>query len=160
MSLPESSQYLLFSLDNQQYAVPVGMVERVVRAVLITRLAEAPAWLEGIITVMGQVVPVVSLRQRFHLPHRPLQLDDRLVICYSPQRLLAFLVDRVQDVVSLPRDIAEQSGEIFPHLDDFIAGAGKLSDETVLIYDFDRLLTRQQLSSLEKALAPLEKEIP
>lgn len=158
MPCPDNNQHLLFSLDRQVYAVPVGMVERVVRAVMVTRLAEAPAWLEGIITVRGRVVPVVSLRQRFQLPAKSIRLSDRIVICRSPRRLLAFLVDQVHDVVCLAADVREEAQAIFPQLDDFIVGACRLDDDTVLIYDFDKLLTPQEIDSLEAVLAPHEKD--
>lgn len=153
MTNHDTSQHILFSLDDERYAVPVGMVERVVRAVRTTRLPEAPAWVEGVITVNGQVVPVVSLRRRFHLPCRPPRLSDRIMICRTEQRLLAFIVDQVHEVVSLQPEVRDEAGAIFPHLDEFIVGASRLADDTVLIYDLDRLLSPGDLASLDAVLA-------
>jgi purine-binding chemotaxis protein CheW len=149
----DNSQHILFSLDDERYAVPVGMVERVVRAVQITRLPEAPAWVEGIITVNGRIIPVVSLRQRFHLPSRPLQLSDRIMICRTVQRTLAFTIDQVHEVVSLPPEMRDEAAAIFPQLEEYIVGASRLADDTVLIYDLDRLLNPAEIASLDSVLA-------
>jgi len=153
MICQDNNLYILFSLAEERYAVPVGMVERVVRAVLITRLPAAPDWVEGIITVNGQAVPVVSLRQRFQLPCRPLQLSDRIMICRSGQRVLAFTIDQVHEVVFLPPEKREEAQGLFPHLEEFIAGTARLADDTLLIYDLDRLLSPEEVANLDSVLA-------
>lgn len=153
----ENNQYLLFSLDDQRFAVSVGAVERVVRAVRITPFPDAPDWLEGLITVGGHAVPVVSLRRRFHLPCKSLDLNDRILICRTRRRIIAFAVDLAQEVVRLPPETREEAQAIFPQLEDVLAGAGRLADDTVLIYDFDKLLTPQECERLDVALAEHEE---
>lgn len=149
----ENYQYLLFSLDDQRFVVSVGAVERVVRAVRITPLPDAPDWLDGVITLGGRAVPVVNLRRRFRLPGKSLDLRDRIMICRTRRRVIAFVVDQAHEVVSLPPEMREEAQSIFPELENFIAGAGRLADETVLIYDFDKLLTPREYERLETALA-------
>jgi signal transduction histidine kinase len=73
-----TDQYVLFVLDEQRYTLPLANVEKVVSAVYVTPLPQAPDIVTGIIDVQGQVVPVINLRRRFHLPERTLELTVSL----------------------------------------------------------------------------------
>lgn len=58
------------TLDGQRYALSLAQVERVIRAVEITPLPQAPEIITGVINVRGRVIPVVDIRKRFRLPVR------------------------------------------------------------------------------------------
>lgn len=68
--MTEHSQLVVFRLDAQRFALPLTAVERVVRAVAVTLLPDAPAIVLGAIDVHGRVLPVLNVRRRFNLPQR------------------------------------------------------------------------------------------
>ena len=63
----EGKLILVFALDEPRYALPLSAVERVVRAVEITPLPNAPAIIQGAINVQGAIIPVVNIRESFSL---------------------------------------------------------------------------------------------
>jgi purine-binding chemotaxis protein CheW len=76
---------ILFSLDERRFALPLRSVERVVRAVDITPLPDAPQMVLGVIDVQGEIVSVINLRRRCRMPERELQLTDqsrKLMVSY------------------------------------------------------------------------------
>jgi len=75
-----SSHYLVFTLEDQQYALGLEAVERVVRAVELTSVPEAPEILVGLINIRGKIVPVLDIRRRFHLPPRDMEIKDRIIV--------------------------------------------------------------------------------
>ncbi len=95
----ESAHVVVFELAGQKYALQLSAVLLVVRAGEITPLPKAPPCVAGIINFQGQVVPVFSLRQRFHLPERELQLADHIIFARTARRLVALVVDAVGGVV-------------------------------------------------------------
>ena len=78
--MTDGQQYLCFRLDQRRYALLLAVVDKVVRAVAITALPDAPAGVHGVIAVQGRVVPVINMRQRLDLPAADLRLQDQLII--------------------------------------------------------------------------------
>ena len=144
-----SSHYLIFGLEDQRYAMALGVVIKVIRAVGFTFLPEAPENLLGLINLGGEIIPVLDVRKRFHLPNREIDLDDRIIICKGSARTIAFVADVVEGVVQFASEEVDEAVHILPEMEHYIEGVGKLNDDTVLIYDLDRLFSIQEIEGLE-----------
>ncbi len=131
-------QLLIFIVDEQHYALRLANVERIVRAVEVMPLPEAPVSVLGVINVQGQIVSVLSLRKWFHLPDREMELDDRLIITHTSNRTLALLVDSVIGVVETPKQEVVPATTIAPGME-YSDGMVKLGDDMVLIPNLDKL---------------------
>ncbi|MEW5913985.1 MAG: chemotaxis protein CheW [Thermodesulfobacteriota bacterium] len=143
---------LVFTLDAPQYALPLAIVERVLRAVEITPLPKAPEIVRGVINLRGRVIPVVDIRRRFGLPARTLRLDDRLLVAQASHRPVALVVD---EVVGLRRLAQEQTQDSEPALSfaPHLKGVAKLEDGLALIYDLDQFLSLDEQKALDAALS-------
>jgi purine-binding chemotaxis protein CheW len=87
---------VVFSLDDQRYALALARVQRCIRVVAIAKLPKAPAIVAGIIDLGGVVTPVVDLRQRFDHPPRAIRLSDHLIVATTETRTVALLVDETR----------------------------------------------------------------
>lgn len=144
---------VVFSLDNQRYALPLDRVRRSIRVVAITPLPEAPAIVLGIIDLGGLVTPVIDLRARFNHPARDLRLSDHLIIADTGKRTVALLVDDTEGVMEASLECLVPAGDILPGLD-VVAGVVKLEDGLVLIHDLERLLSLEEEAAIDRALRP------
>jgi len=81
---------VVFTLDEQRYALRLSAVERIVRVVEVPPLPKAPEIVLGIVNVQGRVLPVVNIRRRFRLPEREAGLRDQLILALTSlqQRLV------------------------------------------------------------------------
>jgi len=143
-----SSQYFVFGLEDQRYAMALGSVLKVIRAVEFTFLPEAPENLLGLINLGGEIIPVLDIRKRFHLPNREIDLNDRIIICKGAARTIAFVADVVEGVVEFAPEELDEAVHILPEMEDYIEGVGKLNDDTVLIYDLDTMFSIQEIEGL------------
>jgi purine-binding chemotaxis protein CheW len=153
-----TSHYVVFSLDDQKFALPLASVEKIARAVDVRPLPGVSDVVLGIINMEGRIIPVVSLRKRFRLPERPVDVVDHMIIGRTPNHTLALLVDTVMDIVEIDtRDVIDQKAI----LDDmeFVGGALKLENGIVLIYDLDSVLSLEESKQLDHALAKNEKRL-
>ncbi|MBF0524948.1 MAG: purine-binding chemotaxis protein CheW [Deltaproteobacteria bacterium] len=132
-------QLLVFSLDGRHYGIQLSAVERVVRAVELISVPEAPELVSGLINVQGRIIPVLDIRQRFSLPNRGMILTDRIIIANTSKRTMAFLVDEVLGVFQLPPENIKEGRDIFPKLEDYLEGVGKINNEAMLFYDLNKL---------------------
>jgi purine-binding chemotaxis protein CheW len=144
--------FLLFTLDQRRFALPVAQVREAVAAVAITPLAGAPGVVEGVIDVRGTPTPVLDLRARFALPPKPLAVSDHLVLATAGDRPVALRVDRATDVVSLDEEAVSAARPDDPALR-HLAGVARLPDGLVLVSDLDAFLTQGETQALAGALA-------
>lgn len=142
---------VLFTLDDQRYALRLDAVERVVRAVEITPLPKAPEIVIGVINVQGRIVPVVNIRRRFRLPERELKLSDQIVIARTSRRTVALVVDAVRGVTELSGKQIVWPEDIVPQMQ-YVEGVVKLEDGLVLIHDLDRFLSLNEEITLDVAM--------
>ncbi len=105
---------LVLSIDDQRFALHLDAVERVVRAVEITPVADAPPGILGVVNVYGRVMPVLDFRRRLGLPAKEIELSDQLVIARASGRPVALLADSALGVVDYPEDRAAPVREIVP----------------------------------------------
>jgi purine-binding chemotaxis protein CheW len=148
-----SLQLIVFTLNEQRYALYLSVVERVVRIVRVTPLPKAPEIVFGVINVEGRIIPVLDTRKRFRLPERGLDLNDRLIIARTSGRVVALIVDKVTGVLQLLENDLVAVEKILPGLE-YVEGVLKLEDGLVLIHDLDRFLSLDEETTLEGALRP------
>lgn len=143
--------WVVFRLDEQEFAVGLAAVERVVRAVEVTPLAEAPRGVRGVVNIQGRIVPVFDLWARFGLPSREVRVTDHLVIAHTHWRTVALLVDSVAGVVSRAEVQITPASEILPDLDS-ISGVMKLDGSIVHVHDLEKFLSIEDHEALQMML--------
>jgi purine-binding chemotaxis protein CheW len=147
----ETAKWVVFSLDAGRYALPLAVVERVTRAVEVTRLPSAPSNVLGAIDVQGRVLPVFDLRRRFGLPERDIDPADQLVIARSANRTVVLVVDAAQGVLQCPASNTIRAESVVSGLEQ-IQGVIRLSDGLVLIHNLDLFLSAEESCALDAAL--------
>jgi len=146
------NQIVLFTLDEPRYALYLSAVERVVRAVEITPLPEAPGIVLGVINWKGKIIPVMDIRKRFNLPAREMGLDDRLIIARAAERQVALAADSVDGIRELTDQEMVSAGQSIPFTQ-HLKGVAKVDGDLVLIYDLDRFLSLDEEQNLDAALS-------
>lgn len=142
---------VVFTLDQLSYAFFVHAVVRVIHAIEIRHLPKAPEIIIGIINVMGRIIPVADIRQRFGLVVHEIDQNDRLIIADTGKRQIAILVDSVTGIRDLTSEQLSITGETLPFAG-HIGGVAKIDDELVLIYDLEQFLSLDEEQVLEHAL--------
>jgi purine-binding chemotaxis protein CheW len=150
-----SNQFVVFTLDEQRYALYLSAVTRVVCTVEITSLPKAPEIVQGVVNVQGQVIPVVNIRKRFRLPEREMELGDQLIIASTARRSVALVVDAVEGVIEHSRQEMIPPEKILPGTE-YIEGVIKLENGLVLIHDLDKFLSLEEDKELDTALKKKE----
>lgn len=145
-------EVLLFTLEGQRYALPSADVRELVRAARLTALPHAPAVVEGLLNLRGELLPVLDLRRRFRLPPRPLSPLDHFIVVRAGARTVVLRVDRAEGLLSLePGSWDGAPGEL-PGVG-YVAGAVKLPDGLVLVHDLKTFLSEAEALALDTALA-------
>ncbi|HEV8368586.1 MAG TPA: chemotaxis protein CheW [Pyrinomonadaceae bacterium] len=145
------TQLVVFSLDEQLYALPLAAVERIVRAAELTPLPKAPAIVLGVIDVAGRILPVLNVRQRLRLPRCEINPAHQFLIANTTRRSVVLAIDEAMDVIEVPADEIVDAREIVPMLEQ-IRGVVKLRGDLVLIHDLEEFLSLEEERALEEAM--------
>lgn len=151
--MSNSLHLVIFTLDEQSYALQLAAVERTVHMVEIAPLPKAPAVVIGVITVQGRIVPVLDMRQRFRLPPREVRLSDHILIARTKHRTVAFIADAVSDVTEIPEQEIVDPSTIHPGLE-HLSGVMRLDDGILFIHDLDGFLSQDEAEALDAAVVP------
>ena len=149
--MSEIAQLVVFRLDERRYALPLAVVERVVRAVDVTPLPKAPPIVLGAINVQGRVLPVLNVRQRFLVPDRDVGPADWFLLAHTARHTVVLVVDESEGVVERPQAEIVGSTQIVPGLEQF-PGVLRLDDGLVLIHDLERFLSLDEARALDEAM--------
>jgi purine-binding chemotaxis protein CheW len=147
-----SMMLVTFVLDEYRYALPLAAVERVVRAVAITGVPEAPRAIAGVVNMRGEIVPVVNLRRRFGLPERAMKLSDQLIVARTAQRTFALMADEVTGVVDCGDQDILATDSIMPGMRRLDGVAKEKAGVLLVMGDLDKLLSPDEEHALEAAL--------
>lgn len=133
-------QLVVFSLQEEEYGVPIDEVREIIRYVKPTAVPKAPASVKGVINLRGKVIPVVSLRERFGFSEKEIDDESRIIVAEVSGETMGFVVDAVTEVLRLDADKIEPYSDATSSVDErFIDGIGKVGDRLIIILDLAKL---------------------
>ena len=140
-------QLVTFHLGGEEYAVDILKVQEINRMKEITKVPNAPYYVEGVINLRGKVIPVVSLRKMFGLPEADDQTQQKIMILDIHGITIGVVVDTVSEVLRIPASVVEPAPPMTCSVDsDFISGIAKLEDRLIILLDMDRLVGKETAS--------------
>lgn len=145
------TQIVVFTLEDRRYGLTLSCVERIVRAVEITHLPEAPENVLGVINVEGRVIPVVNTRRLLGLKERDVDVQDLFIIMNDGTRDLALVADEVSPVMEIPGQEVISAGKVLPG-SGFVEGVAKLDQGMVMILGVENAIFADRFDSLQSTL--------
>jgi purine-binding chemotaxis protein CheW len=97
------AQLCTFRIGGEDYAIDIMRVREIIHPLPITPVPRAPAFVEGVIRVRGDVIPVIDVRKRLALPATAETRKSRFLVVTVAGRRIALVVDEVREVLRLPR---------------------------------------------------------
>lgn len=144
-------QMVAFKLENEEFAVDIHKVREVLKMTRVTPLPQAAHFLEGVINLRGEVIPVVDLRKRFELPVGKRDEQTRIIIVEILDSKVGLIVDSVTEVLRFSSDaIQPPPTRIAGTRTDLIEGVGKIDDRLLIILNLEKILTTEEKIALEE----------
>jgi len=144
---------VVFRLAEQLYALPIENVQEIQQIVELTPVPDSAHALVGMIDVRGRVVPAIDMRALVGLDFGEYALDTPMILCRAHGRLVALIVDEVDDVLLLPEGCMQAPSRLYA-LADRMIGICKLDIGLVVVLDPDRLVPDTALAVVETEGGP------
>jgi purine-binding chemotaxis protein CheW len=137
--MTDCKQFATFFIDGLFFGVDVLKVQEVIRYQEMTRVPIAPAMIQGLINLRGQIVTAIDLRCRLELPARAEEELPMNVVVRSDDGAVSLLVDEIGDVLEVADDDYERTPDTLTGVArDLVRGVYKLKDRLLLILDTER----------------------
>jgi len=110
--------------------------------VQVTKVPNAPEYVDGVINLRGKIIPIVDLRRRFGMPRKEHDKNTRIIVVeLNGGRIVGFVVDTVREVLRIQRSVTEPPPAIIAGIDaDYITAVGKLEDRLLILLDLEKIL--------------------
>lgn len=142
-----SNEYLTFALGNEHYALDILTVKEIRGYESVTRIANAPAFIKGVINLRGDIVPIVDLRLKFNIGEVKYDEFTIVIVLHIHQRIVGIVVDAVSDVVTLNTDQLRPPPDFGVVFDSrYLIGLAAINDEMIIVVDISRLVASDELS--------------
>ncbi|GAC1544779.1 MAG: chemotaxis protein CheW [Candidatus Velthaea sp.] len=151
----QTLQVVSFALGSEEYGVDIAQVQEINRMVAITHVPRAPHFMEGVINLRGQLIPIIDLRTRFGMPRAEHTKNTRIVVTEIGSKRVGMVVDSVSEVLRIPVDQIEDAPDMIAAVEtEYIRGVGKIADRLIIMLDLARIISgaeKRDLDSLEVA---------
>lgn len=133
----ETKQYIVVMVGNEQYGIDISYIDNIVRMQKITRVPKVQSYFKGIISLRGEIVPVMSVRKKMDLEEDVFTNASRIIILKLEEKgSIGIIVDEVKEVVNLSADEIEQAS----NKGKFINGIGKHGDELISLFEINAVV--------------------
>jgi purine-binding chemotaxis protein CheW len=145
----DGSQYLTFTLGQEEYGVEILKVQEIKGYSAITPIPNTPRYLKGVMNLRGTIIPVVDLRSKFSMPETPYTQFTVIVVVTVGTKIMGLVVDAVSDVLNIRSQDIQETPDFGAQVDArFISGLAKTGDKLVVLLDIDKTLGGEELGAL------------
>ena len=144
------SEYLTFTLASETYGIDIMKVQEIRGYDSVTRIANTPEFIKGVINLRGVIVPIVDLRLKFRVGEATYHEFTVVIIVNVFGKVVGIVVDGVSDVVALRAEQIKPAPEFGSALDTrYLTGLGTLNDEMLILVDIEKLIASDELQIME-----------
>jgi purine-binding chemotaxis protein CheW len=143
-----------FSVGREEFCVDILKVQEIIRMMEITKLPNAPDFVEGVINLRGKVIPIIDFGKRCNL-YVMSEGDEnhrRIVVVSIGEKTVGLVVDKVSQVIKLEEEQVSCTPSVAKgYNSEFISGVGKSGDKLLILLDLEKLFTQGELDDIDLA---------
>ncbi|WP_019140312.1 chemotaxis protein CheW [Noviherbaspirillum massiliense] len=149
------AEVLSFRLGKEEYGIDILKVQEIRGYEAVTRIANAPDYIKGVINLRGVIVPIVDMRIKFNLGTPTYDQFTVVIILNLGSRVVGMVVDSVSDVITLTPEQVKPAPAMGTALNtDYLVGLGTIDERMLILVDIDKLMSSEELSLVsEPAIA-------
>ena len=135
-------EYLTFRLDQEEYGIDILKVQEIRGYEKPTRIANAPAFIKGVVNLRGTIVPIVDMRLKFNCAQAEYNSFTVVIILNLGHRVVGIVVDSVSDVMELAQENIQAAPEVDATIDgSAVVGLGSVGDRMLILLDIEKLMS-------------------
>lgn len=152
-TMKKINQYLTFRLADEEYAIDVSNIREVLEHSKITKIPCTYDYMQGVINLRGNVVPVINFHMKFNLEQTEKTVDTCIIVMEvtinNEVTVIGAIADSVDEVIDLDNTQVEPPPGFGTKLNkEFIKGIGKRDDDFIIIIDINKAFSEDELNEV------------
>lgn len=147
-----TTQQVIFKIDNEEYGLEIMRVNIIEKYQDPVKVPNTPEYIEGIINLRGEVIPIYNLRKKFSLPKKETTEDTMIIITKTMDVKVGFIVDAVVEIKVIDEDNIESAPKMVTGngMRKYIKSVAKFDSRLVVLLDADMMLTESEQENLQQ----------
>ncbi|MGQ9629515.1 MAG: chemotaxis protein CheW [bacterium] len=145
-------QIVSFLMGGREFGVDIYQVQEIIRLGEITPIPEMPEFIEGVIDLRDEVIPVIDLRKRLRFKDVEKTPETNIIVAEVGGEIVGVIVDRVLEVLRLPVSSIEPPPPIIAGVGrEYLRGVGRMDGRLLILLNMSRILTPEENRELREA---------
>ena len=144
-------EFLTFTLGSEEYAIDILKVQEIRGYEAVTRIANTPDFIKGVINLRGVIVPIVDMRIKFALGEVVYNDFTVVFILNIGRRVIGIVVDGVSDVVTMSEEEIRPAPELGAFDTQYLMGLATVEERMLILVDIERLMSSADMALIEQS---------
>ena len=137
----EYQEFLCFRVSSEIYAINIMAIKEIIKPREVTEVPRAPAFVSGVLSLRGIIIPVFNMRLRLGLPSHETSARERIIVLRKGEGFFGFIVDEVIQVVRIGATAMEKPPAVLDGIDrDFVSGIGRYNGQMLIVLNQEKIL--------------------
>jgi purine-binding chemotaxis protein CheW len=146
-------EFLAFKLGAEEYGIDILRVQEIRSYEEPTRIANAPAFIKGVVNLRGVIVPIVDMRLKFNLDNARYDSFTVVIVLNVAGRVVGMVVDAVSDVITLTAEQLRPVPAFNSGIDsEHLLAIGALDQRMLILVDIEKLMASHEMGLVEQPL--------
>lgn len=150
----ENLKLVVFVLEHDskvyEYGIPIQQVYEITRPLSTTKLPGMPAFVNGVMNLRRDVIPVVDIKERFRFGNTITQDTTRIIVVHINGKKCGILVDDVLEIIPIETEDVSEAPTIAGGVSaNFILGICKMNERLIIALDMDKILNQREAQELQ-----------
>ncbi len=153
VTLRKMCKFITFGLDRERFGIPIEQVREIIAAYEIVPLPKAPEFIEGIISLRGDIIPIVEMRRRFDMERSPGDEETRIIVLEMKDFSVGVQVDKVYEVLKLAESDIDAPPKLVAGLKaDYLAGVAEVNKKLTIILNLEEIFSSTEKIMMKETL--------
>jgi purine-binding chemotaxis protein CheW len=150
LAASERQEFLTFTLGSEEYGIEILKVQEIRSYEQVTKIANSPDFIKGVVNLRGTIVPIVDMRIKFNLGNADYTEFTVVIILNIAGRVVGMVVDSVSDVIALTHEQIRPAPDFSSTLDvAYITGLGTVEKRMLILVDIERLMSGSDMALVD-----------
>ena len=152
----KAGKYLTFELANEVYGLEILKVREIIGYRETTTVPQVPDYVKGIINLRGKVIPIIDIRNKFHMSSAEVTEQTCIVFVDTlrgcQKHETGIIVDNVLEVLDIKSEMIDDAPDFGSAIKtDFILGISRVADDIKILLNIDKVLDDEVLGSIHES---------
>ncbi len=150
-------EFLTFTLGDEHYGLDIMQVKEIRGYEPVTKIANAPAFIKGVLNLRGDIVPIVDLRLKFAVGEATYNEFTIVIMLHIGERIVGIVVDAVSDVINIGTDDVKPPPQFGVAFDSqYLLGLAPVHGQMIILLNIEKLISSAELGLFDAPTAEQE----